>query len=86
MMLTAEGILKQHGARVIESLPSIGVPTLVIVGENDEAVPRRVCLHGEDPWRAGRRDRRRRPFTERHHREAVRRRGRKVPRRGWRLR
>jgi len=36
MMLTAEGILKQHDARVIESLPSIDVPTLVIVGENDE--------------------------------------------------
>ena len=36
MMLTAEGILKQHDAHVIESLPSIDVPTLVIVGENDE--------------------------------------------------
>jgi pimeloyl-ACP methyl ester carboxylesterase len=36
MMLTAEGILKQHDASVMESLPSIDVPTLVIVGENDE--------------------------------------------------
>jgi pimeloyl-ACP methyl ester carboxylesterase len=36
MMLTAEGILKQHDSSVIESLPSIDVPTLVIVGENDE--------------------------------------------------
>jgi pimeloyl-ACP methyl ester carboxylesterase len=36
MMLTAEGILKQHDASVIESLPSIDVPTLVIVGEEDK--------------------------------------------------
>ncbi|HTN78405.1 MAG TPA: alpha/beta hydrolase [Acidimicrobiales bacterium] len=35
MMLTAEGILKQHDASVIESLPLIDVPTLVIVGEKD---------------------------------------------------
>jgi pimeloyl-ACP methyl ester carboxylesterase len=32
----ARGILKQHDARVIDSLPSIRVPTLVIVGEKDE--------------------------------------------------
>ncbi len=37
MMLTAEGILKQHDASVIESLPAIDVPTLVIVGEKDDA-------------------------------------------------
>jgi pimeloyl-ACP methyl ester carboxylesterase len=36
MMLTAEGILKQHDASVIESLSDIDVPTLVIVGEKDE--------------------------------------------------
>jgi pimeloyl-ACP methyl ester carboxylesterase len=36
MMLTAEGILKQHDASVIESLSSIDVPTLVIVGEKDQ--------------------------------------------------
>lgn len=36
MMLTAEGILKQHDATVIESLSLIDVPTLVIVGEKDE--------------------------------------------------
>jgi pimeloyl-ACP methyl ester carboxylesterase len=31
----ARGILVQHDARVIESVPQISVPTLVIVGEND---------------------------------------------------
>jgi len=31
----ARGILAQHDARVIESLPRISVPTLVIVGEHD---------------------------------------------------
>ena len=67
MMLTAEGILKQHDARVIESLPSIDVPTLVIVGENDEPFRGGSCLHGgEDQRRAAGRDRWRRPFTERH--------------------
>jgi pimeloyl-ACP methyl ester carboxylesterase len=33
----ARGILTQHDARVIESLPSIRVPTLVLVGEQDQA-------------------------------------------------
>jgi pimeloyl-ACP methyl ester carboxylesterase len=33
----ARGILTQKDARVIESLPSIGVPTLVLWGERDEA-------------------------------------------------
>ena len=36
MMLTAEGVLKQHDGSVIESLPTIDVPTLVVVGENDK--------------------------------------------------
>ncbi len=36
MMLTADGILKQHDASVIESLPTIRVPTLVVVGEKDK--------------------------------------------------
>ncbi len=31
----ARGILAQHDARVLESLPSISVPTLVVVGEHD---------------------------------------------------
>lgn len=31
----ARGILAQHDARVLESLPAIGMPTLVVVGEND---------------------------------------------------
>jgi pimeloyl-ACP methyl ester carboxylesterase len=31
----ARGILVQHDARVIESLPDIDVPTLVVVGDND---------------------------------------------------
>jgi len=34
---SARGILTQHDARVLESLPTIGVPTLVVVGSNDEA-------------------------------------------------
>ena len=33
----ARGILIQHDARVLESLPAIGVPTLVVVGSDDEA-------------------------------------------------
>jgi pimeloyl-ACP methyl ester carboxylesterase len=32
----ARGMLSQFGSRVIESLPSIAVPTLVLVGANDE--------------------------------------------------
>jgi pimeloyl-ACP methyl ester carboxylesterase len=31
----ARGILAQHDARVLESLPAIAVPTLVVVGEHD---------------------------------------------------
>ncbi len=31
----ARGILAQHDGRVLESLPSIAVPTLVVVGEHD---------------------------------------------------
>ena len=31
----ARGMLTQHGSHVIGSLPGIGVPTLVLVGEND---------------------------------------------------
>jgi pimeloyl-ACP methyl ester carboxylesterase len=34
--LAARGILPQHDARVIDSLPDVDVPTLVIVGERDE--------------------------------------------------
>jgi pimeloyl-ACP methyl ester carboxylesterase len=36
LALAARGILAQHDARVIESLPHIAVPTLVLVGENDQ--------------------------------------------------
>lgn len=32
----ARGILAQHDGRVLESLPGIAVPTLVVVGEHDE--------------------------------------------------
>ena len=32
----ARGILAQHDARVLESLPRISVPTLVVVGEHDQ--------------------------------------------------
>jgi pimeloyl-ACP methyl ester carboxylesterase len=35
LALAARGILSQHDARVIESLPSIAVPTLVVVGADD---------------------------------------------------
>ncbi len=37
LALAARHILTQHGPEVIESLPSIAVPTLVLVGENDTA-------------------------------------------------
>ena len=36
LVLAARGILQQHDARVIDSLPGIAVPTLVLVGEHDE--------------------------------------------------
>lgn len=35
LALVAEGVLKQRDARVINSLPTIAVPTTVIVGEHD---------------------------------------------------
>jgi pimeloyl-ACP methyl ester carboxylesterase len=35
LALAARGMLMQHDARVINSLPSIGVPALVVVGAND---------------------------------------------------
>jgi pimeloyl-ACP methyl ester carboxylesterase len=35
LALAARGALTQHDARVIESLPSIRVPTLIVVGELD---------------------------------------------------
>ena len=35
LALAAEGILQQYDARVIDSLPHIQVPTLVLVGEQD---------------------------------------------------
>ncbi len=37
LALAARGILSQVDARVINSLPAISVPTLVLVGENDTA-------------------------------------------------
>ena len=37
LVLAARGILAQRDARVIESLPTIGVPTLVLWGEHDAA-------------------------------------------------
>lgn len=36
LALAARGMLTQHDARVIESLPSIAVPTLVLAGDRDE--------------------------------------------------
>ncbi|MHB8463383.1 MAG: alpha/beta fold hydrolase [Acidimicrobiales bacterium] len=35
LALAARGMLRQADARVLESLPTIGVPTLVLVGAND---------------------------------------------------
>jgi pimeloyl-ACP methyl ester carboxylesterase len=37
LVLAARHVLKQHDGRVMESLPSITVPTLVLVGAADEA-------------------------------------------------
>ena len=34
--MAAEGILQQHDARIINSLPGISVPTLVLVGAEDK--------------------------------------------------
>jgi pimeloyl-ACP methyl ester carboxylesterase len=36
LALAARGILVQHDARVIESLPTISVPTLILVGSDDQ--------------------------------------------------
>ncbi|HYA35701.1 MAG TPA: hypothetical protein VEF03_08770, partial [Candidatus Binataceae bacterium] len=36
LIKAARGMLTQHDSRVIESLPSIKVPSIVIVGANDE--------------------------------------------------
>lgn len=36
LLLAGRGILTQHDARVIDGLPGISVPTLVVVGEHDE--------------------------------------------------
>lgn len=47
---SARGILMQHDARVLESLPAIGVPTLVVVGNDDEAfVPAAKYMAGKIP-------------------------------------
>src|SRR5262245_28575064 len=35
LALAARGILTQHDSRVLDSLPSIRVPTLIVVGEHD---------------------------------------------------
>ena len=37
LALAARGILAQHDGRVIDALPAIDVPTLVVVGEHDAA-------------------------------------------------
>jgi len=37
LALAARGILTQHGPDVFESLPSVAVPTLVVVGADDKA-------------------------------------------------
>jgi len=37
LALAARGVLAQHDGRVLESLPSIALPTLIIAGENDTA-------------------------------------------------
>lgn len=36
LALAARGILRQHDGHVLEALPSLSVPTLVVVGERDE--------------------------------------------------
>jgi pimeloyl-ACP methyl ester carboxylesterase len=37
LAMAARGMMKQHGTRLIESLPAIEVPTLILVGANDGA-------------------------------------------------
>lgn len=36
LIRAARGMFRQHDSRIIESLPSIKVPTLVVIGANDE--------------------------------------------------
>ena len=36
LIRAARGMFRQHDSRIIESLPSINVPTLVVIGANDE--------------------------------------------------
>ena len=59
LALAARGILRQRDGHVLEALPSIAVPTLVVVGERDEPFLAGSAVHGgEDPRRpAGRRSR-----------------------------
>ena len=79
--LAARGILSQRDGHVLEALPTIAAPTLVVVGENDEPVPRRVRVHGdEDPRRPAGDDRRRRTRPARHAPRRVQRRAAGVPR------
>jgi pimeloyl-ACP methyl ester carboxylesterase len=53
----ARGMLAQEDARVIDSLPAIKVPTLVVLGDRDDPFGAEP-LHGrQDPGRAAGRDR-----------------------------
>ena len=47
----ARGILTQHDSLVLDSLPSIDVPTLVVVGEKDKPFVG-VRIHGEQDTHA----------------------------------
>ncbi|MGY4354977.1 pimeloyl-ACP methyl ester carboxylesterase [Bradyrhizobium sp. i1.7.7] len=69
LALAARGMLTQRDARVIELLPDIKVPSLVVVGADDAPFPCGVRLHGhKDPRRTKGRDPRR--WSRRQHRSA----------------
>ena len=49
----ARGMLAQEGSRVIDGLAGIRVPTLIIVGDQDQPFLAPVRVHGEEDPRAG---------------------------------
>ena len=62
LALAARQVLTQHDSHVIDGLPTIDVPTLVVVGEHDEPFLKGSHYMAEqDPERNARGDRRRRP-------------------------
>ncbi len=77
----AHGMLAQHDARVIDSLPTISVPTLVLVGENDTQFHAGTdYMVGQDPGRGESGHTGRRPRGQHRSARRVQRRRARLPR------